>query len=106
MIIEWIVVIVTAYCPCTKCCGQWADGVTATGTPAATPGVAVDRHWIPYGSTLTVPGYGEAKADDTGGAMRTAPGEMLRIDVRFQNHHDAIRWGRRKIKIKIERPKG
>ena len=22
---------VTAYCPCAKCCGEWSDGVTATG---------------------------------------------------------------------------
>ena len=44
----------TAYCPCSACCGK-NDGITATGT-VATEGrtVAVDPTVIPYGTSIEV----------------------------------------------------
>jgi len=47
----------TAYCPCEKCCGEFADGWTATMRNANTKGVAVDPRMIPLGSYLDIPGY-------------------------------------------------
>ena len=47
---------VTYYCPCEKCCGQWADGLTATGLPAGPGIVAVDPEVIPLGSTVIIDG--------------------------------------------------
>lgn len=46
---------ITHYCACSACCGQYADGVTATGT-AATEGrtIAVDPSVIPYGSRVAI----------------------------------------------------
>ena len=46
---------VTHYCACSACCGQYADGVTATGT-VATEGrtIAVDPSVIPYGSRVAI----------------------------------------------------
>jgi len=29
---------VTAYCPCARCCGSWADGITASGRPVTANG--------------------------------------------------------------------
>ena len=62
----------TAYCPCSACCGK-NDGITATGT-VATEGrtVAVDPTVIPYGTTIEVI-YADGSsaryvAEDCGGA--------------------------------------
>ena len=47
----------TAYCACSACCGQWADGITATGTTArAGRTIAVDPSVIPLGSTVYING--------------------------------------------------
>jgi len=87
----------TAYCPCKKCCGKFADGVTATGRDASKAGVAVDPKVIPLGSHIDIPGYGNwILADDVGGAIKGN-----RIDVRFSSHQDALNWGRREIIIRV-----
>ena len=46
---------ITHYCACSICCGQYADGITATGT-VATEGrtIAVDPSVIPYGSRVAI----------------------------------------------------
>ena len=54
---------VTYYCPCEKCCGQWADGLTATGLPAGPGIVAVDPEVIPLGSTVIIDGQRYLAAD-------------------------------------------
>lgn len=92
-----LIMIVTAYCPCSKCCGKWADGRTATGRDAYTRGVAVDRSRIPLGSRLSIPGYGQrVLADDVGGAIKGN-----RIDVRFNIHKAALKWGRRTLRVTV-----
>jgi 3D (Asp-Asp-Asp) domain-containing protein len=89
-----MVVIATAYCPCSECCGRFADNLTAIGRDADTKGVAVDRKLIPLGSLVSIPGYGTVVADDVGGAIKGK-----RIDVRFRTHKAALEWGRSKIVI-------
>jgi len=89
----------TAYCPCEKCCGEYADGKTATMTNAYMPGVAVDKKKIKLGSKLFVPGYNGDMlviADDIGGAIK---GD--KIDVRFPTHREALEWGVKHITIRI-----
>lgn len=88
---------VTAYCPCSKCCGIYSDGFTSTGRLASTKGAAVDPKRIPYGTELFIKGYGLVKADDTGVAMRKADG--IHIDLRFPTHQAALEWGVRYIEI-------
>lgn len=78
----------TAYCTCSKCCGQWADGITATGTKAtAGRTIAVDPNVIPLGSKVFINGY-EYTAEDTGGAIKGN-----RIDILFPTHQDALNFG-------------
>lgn len=98
---RWVWVEATAYCPCAICCGKHANGVTATGRGANTPGVAVDPTVIPLGSRLDIPGYRRSNgtwilADDTGGAIKGN-----RIDVRFETHEEARQWGRRRIRVRV-----
>lgn len=89
---------ITAYCPCESCCGKWADGLTSRGRNAwRTRGVAVDPKVIPYGSTVSIPGYGDFIADDTGGAMRK-PGQV-KIDLRFHTHAAALEFGVKTMEV-------
>ena len=73
-----------------------ADGITATGTRVRPGVVAVDPRVIPLGSTLWVEGYGYARAEDTGGAIKGN-----RIDLFFETKAEAFRWGRRTVKAYI-----
>jgi 3D (Asp-Asp-Asp) domain-containing protein/peptidoglycan hydrolase CwlO-like protein len=56
--------------------GYCLKGTTATGLPVGPGIVAVDPSVIPLGTRMTIPGYGEGVAADTGGSIRGA-----RIDV-------------------------
>lgn len=79
---------VTAYCPCSACCGDWADGLTYTETVATeSRTIAVDPEVIPLGSTVEINGS-EYIAEDIGGAIKDN-----RIDVFFNSHQDALEWG-------------
>jgi len=95
--------IVTAYCPCKKCCGPQACGITASGKPVTANGslfVAADRS-IPFGTKIKVPGYADGKAVpvlDRGGAIKGN-----RLDVYFPTHQAALNWGRQTLTVEIER---
>ncbi len=88
--------VATAYTPGPESTGASADGYTATGLRAGFGIVAVDPRVIPLGSRLYVDGYGFAVAGDTGGAIKG-----MRIDVCFESVSEAIRWGRKKVKVYV-----
>lgn len=69
---------------------------TAMGLPAKFGVVAVDRRVIKLGTRLYVEGYGYAIAGDTGGAIKGN-----RIDLCFDEYNQAIRWGRRTVRVHI-----
>ncbi|MFH0910250.1 MAG: 3D domain-containing protein [Planctomycetota bacterium] len=98
-----VVALVTAYCPCRRCCDPFSDGLTSTGRNAWMPGIAAAPKVLPYGSIVTVPGYGTAVVDDTGPAMRRSweEGSVAHLDVRFSHHQEAQEWGRRVLKVEI-----
>lgn len=87
----------TAYCACSKCCGKWADGITASGT-VATEGrtVAVDRNIVPMGSKLEIEGIGTRIAEDTGSGVNGN-----HIDIFFEDHQRALNFGVQKKQVKI-----
>ena len=89
-------VIATAYTPGPESTGASADGYTATGLRATYGVVAVDPKVIPLMSRVYVEGYGFAVAGDVGGAIKGA-----RIDVCFDSKAEALKWGRRKVKVYI-----
>ena len=86
----------TAYCPCTKCCGANAKGITASGTKVqANRTIAVDPKMIPLGSKVHIEGYGDYIAEDRGGAIKGN-----KIDMFFYTHQEALNFGRKKgIKV-------
>ena len=71
-------------------------GTTATGIPVGWGVVAVDPSVIPLGTRMTIPGYGEDVAADTGSAVR---GRI--IDVWMPTREQALAWGRRTLTITI-----
>lgn len=74
--------------------GYSLPGRTATGLPVGYGVVAVDPSVIPLGTHMTVPGYGDAVAADTGGAVVGAT-----IDLWFPTLAQADAWGRRTVTI-------
>ncbi|MGB9848910.1 MAG: 3D domain-containing protein [Moorellaceae bacterium] len=75
------------------------DGVTAAGTRAHRGVAAADLRVIPLGSEVYVPGYGWARAEDTGGAVKGR-----RIDLFFPSREEALRWGVKKVRVLVRYP--
>ena len=78
------------------------DGYTSTGAKA-TAGrgtrenphiIAVDPQYIPLKTMVYLNGYGFARAEDTGSAIKG-----LAIDLLFDRHAEALAFGRRKVKV-------
>ncbi len=70
---------------------------TATGTwPSPGFTVAVDPDVIPLGTMLYVEGYGYAKAEDTGGAIKGN-----RIDIFLDTKSECRNWGVRTVRVYI-----
>ena len=90
-----ISMIATAYTAnCSGC-----SGTTASGQRAGHGIVAVDPSIIPLGSRLYIPGYGQAVAGDTGGAIHGK-----RVDLGFNSDADAMHFGRRSVTVYVLHP--
>jgi 3D (Asp-Asp-Asp) domain-containing protein len=91
---------VTGYCPCSKCCGQYADGITANGHKIQ-PGdtfVAADKKYS-FGTEMIIEGYSNGQAVkvlDRGGAIKGN-----KLDAFFRTHQEALEWGVRYIDVKV-----
>ena len=71
-------------------------GTTTTGIPTGYGVVAVDPTVIPLGTRMTIPGYGEAVAADTGAAIKG-----LRIDVWVPTAAEAAQWQWKTVTITL-----
>lgn len=83
---------VTAYCPCSKCCGEYSDGITACNYRIQNGDrfVAADKRY-PFGTGMVIPGYNDSKpveVKDRGGAIQNN-----KLDVFFNTHQEALAWG-------------
>jgi 3D (Asp-Asp-Asp) domain-containing protein len=76
--------------------GYSLTGRTASGIPVGWGVVAVDPSVIPLGTRITIPGYGEGVAADTGSAVHGAI-----IDLWFPTTAQALQWGRRTVTITL-----
>ncbi len=72
------------------------NGITASGMVARRGVVAVDPDVIPLGTRLYIPGYGEAIAADTGGAI-----QGHKIDLCMESYGEAMQFGRRDITVYV-----
>jgi len=89
-VIETLTVDVTHYCPCSKCCGQWADGITASGKKAARGMVAMSSVW-PFGTQIMINGTMYTVEDRGGSGIESNRG---RVDIFVPSHQEALRLGR------------
>ena len=93
---------VTAYCPCARCCGPQACGVTASGRNVRANHsrfVAADTRVLPFHTRLSIPGYDGGQAVpvlDCGGAIKGH-----RLDVFFPTHQQAIEWGVQRLTVTV-----
>lgn len=82
--------------------GDPGYGITASGTKARPGVVSVDPSVIPLGTRLYIesldgsPDYGNAIAEDTGGAIKGN-----KIDLFFSSNSAAINFGRRNVRVHI-----
>lgn len=96
-----VVMEVTAYCACKKCCGPNAQGITASGKYIDYNNgkfVAADTSVLPFGTKLLIPGYDAQPVEviDRGGAIKGN-----KLDVFYASHEEALQWGRQKIEVKV-----
>lgn len=86
---------VTAYCPCRKCCGKWANGITASGTTAtANHTIAAPRNFA-FGTKLVINGI-TYTVEDRGGAIKGK-----KLDIFMESHSACLKWGKRKCEVFI-----
>ena len=115
---EKVLMTVTAYCACQKCCGWkrsiWSCclfpvyssgpnkgkrkkvGITSDGTKAKKGTIAADISKYPYGTEMYVPGYGWGVVHDRGRAIKDN-----HIDIFFNSHKKALQWGRKELYVTI-----
>lgn len=84
--------LVTAYTRYDEGCTDY----TYRGTYLRRGLVAVDPDVIPLGTRLYVPGYGEALADDIGGAIIGN-----HIDLAMDTQDEAFEWGKRDVTVYV-----
>jgi len=99
---------VTAYCPCSKCCGKWADGITASGHKIR-PGdkfVAAPKS-IPFGTLVIVPGYAQGRPVpvlDRGSSITENKLDLYFDDADGKTGHQrALEWGVKNLEVTIVR---
>ena len=87
----------TAYCPCSICCGEWAGGPCASGNyPSA--GYTVACNSLPMGTVIYIEGYGTYVVEDTGGMGGSV------IDIFFNTHEEALAFGASYANVYIVSP--
>lgn len=95
-VVKEFTVSATAYtASCKGCSGITKTGINLKKNPGLKV-IAVDPKVIKLGTKVYVEGYGYAVAGDTGGAIKGN-----KIDVFIPSQSQALKWGRKNVKIKI-----
>lgn len=81
--------ILTAYCPCSICCGK-ETGITASGAIAqANHTIAADTSILPFGTEVIIDGQVYI-VEDMGGGVNDN-----HIDIFFNTHSEALAFGKK-----------
>ena len=86
---------ITAYCKCPLCCGRWSKyGRTASGT-IPTPNHTAACNFLSFGTRIRV-GERIYTVED-----RLAKRFSDRIDIYFNSHKEALKFGKQQLKVTI-----
>ena len=85
---------VTAYCPCSKCCGK-STGRTASGTTATAGRTVAASSKFSFGTKLNIGGH-VYTVEDRGGAV-----SGNKIDIFVNSHAEALQWGVRYLNVSV-----
>ncbi len=85
---------ITAYCPCSKCCGK-SNGITASGTKATAGRTVAASGKFALGTKLNINGH-IYTVEDRGGAINGN-----KIDIFVNSHSEALAWGVRYLPVSV-----
>lgn len=85
---------ITAYCPCSKCCGK-TTGRTASGTKATAGRTVAASSKFAFGTKLNIGGH-IYTVEDRGGAVTGN-----KIDIFVNSHAEALQWGVRYLPVSV-----
>ena len=85
---------ITAYCPCSKCCGK-TTGRTASGTKATAGRTVAASSKFAFGTKLNIGGH-IYTVEDRGGAVNGN-----KIDIFVNTHAEALQWGVRYMNVSV-----
>lgn len=94
---------ITAYCGCEKCCGRWAAGrmvVTGAAGVELREGVSCAAP-LPFGTVLHIDGLGDYTVQDRTSTAYAKKHDGRVVDIYFNDHKAALRFGVRYAKVKI-----
>lgn len=86
---------ITAYCPCSKCCGKYASGYTSSGTKATAGRTVAASSQFAFGTKLLINGK-EYTVEDRGGAITGN-----KIDIYMNTHAEALAWGVKYLPVQV-----
>ena len=85
---------ITAYCPCSRCCGK-SNGITAAGTRATAGRTVAASSRFAFGTKLNINGH-IYTVEDRGGAINGN-----KIDIFVSSHSEALAWGVRYLPVSV-----
>ena len=100
---QWVTFELSAYCPCEYCCDTYT-GITASGLNVEV-GMCAAPDNIPFDSICAIPELGmELNVQDRGGYIMNTYDGLIRLDVYFNSHEEALGFGRRVVEGYIVYP--
>ena len=100
---QWVTFELSAYCPCEYCCDTYT-GITTSGLNVEV-GMCAAPDNIPFDSICAIPELGmELNVQDRGGYIMNTYDGLVRLDVYFNSHEEALGFGRRVVEGYIVYP--
>lgn len=92
---------VTGYCACSRCCGKFSDGRTASNHRIRRGDVfvAADKRYR-FGTEMMIPGYNSGKTVSVQDRGRVIKGN--RLDLYFDTHQQAKKWGVKYLNVMVK----